>query len=235
MPQFQYGQTVIEWRFELAPDLKRHYITVERGELVLLRGPDATVEEQTQLIRQRARWICEKRQQVNQLVAEEIIVTGSRLRYAGRSYYVEVQHQPDAKGVTLRFNASRFVIHNPTGTSITPEQLAPFLTRFYMERGHSKLLPRLRYWEKKTGLVSHGGRIKHFQGRWASCDPNNVIEFHPRIMEFSAAVQDYIIVHELCHTVEKSHSKAFWALVAEHMPNWSRYHQELERANGGEF
>ncbi|STR45184.1 YgjP family zinc-dependent metalloprotease [Iodobacter fluviatilis] len=235
MPQFQYGQTVIEWRFQLAPELKRHYITVERGELVLLRGPDASLEEQTQLIRQRARWICEKRQQVNQIATEALIVTGSRLRYAGRSYYAEVHHQPDVKSVTLRFTASRFVIQNPTGASITPEQLAPFLTRFYMERAHSKLLPRLRYWEKKTGLVSHGGRIKFFQGRWASCDANNIIEFHPRIMEFSAAVQDYIIVHELCHTVEKSHSKAFWVLVSLHMPSWKLHHEELERTGIEDF
>ncbi|WP_028449430.1 YgjP family zinc-dependent metalloprotease [Chitinibacter tainanensis] len=235
MPQFQYGQTLIEWRFELAPELKRHYITVERGELVLLRGPEATVEEQAQLIRQRARWICEKQQQVNQVVLEDVIVTGSRLRYAGRSYYVEVQHQPEAKSVTLRFTASRFVIENPAGLSITNEQLAPFLTRFYMERAHSKLLPRLRYWEKKTGLLSRGGRIKHFQGRWASCDTNNIIEFHPRIMEFSAAVQDYIIVHELCHTIEKSHSKAFWILVSQHIPSWKLHHEELARTGVDDF
>lgn len=34
----------------------------------------------------------------------------------------------------------------------------------------------------------------------------------------------YVIVHELCHTIEKSHSKVFWNLVAQDMPNWQQSH-----------
>jgi len=73
-----------------------------------------------------------------------------------------------------------------------------------------------------------------FQSRWASCDAHNVLEFHPRVMELPTSVQDYVIVHELCHTVEKSHTKAFWALVARHMPDWQRQHAAIERAVFGD-
>ena len=58
-------------------------------------------------------------------------------------------------------------------------------------------------------------------------------EFHPRVMELPASVQDYVVVHELCHTVEKSHTRAFWALVARQMPDWRRQHEVLERAAFG--
>lgn len=71
-------------------------------------------------------------------------------------------------------------------------------------------------------MRAHDARVRLFQSRWASCDARNVLEFHPRVMELPTRVQDYIIVHELCHTVEKSHTKAFWALVARHMPDWQR-------------
>lgn len=53
-------------------------------------------------------------------------------------------------------------------------------------------------------------------------------------MELPASVQDYVIVHELCHTVEKNHTKAFWALVSSHMPGWQKQHQVLERAAFGD-
>jgi hypothetical protein len=230
MPRLQYGQTIIEWRFKTDATLKRHYVTVERGRPVLLRGPAVGLEEQEALVRRRARWIREKQAAVELPVAEALIVTGSRLRYCGRTYFTEVRNAPELVHPALDFTASRFVIENPTGRSIRTDVLAPLLTAFYRERAQEKLLARLRHWERQSGLQARGARIRQFQSRWASCNAQDVLEFHPRVMELPASVQDYIVVHELCHTVEKSHTRAFWALVARQMPDWRRQHEVLERA-----
>lgn len=234
MPLLQYGQTTIEWQFQPDPKLKRHYVTVERGRPVLLRGPLVEEEEQEALVRRRARWIREKLALVNQPQASDAIVTGSRLRYCGRSYFTEVRHVPELAKPRLTFTASRFVIENPDGASIQPDALMPLLERFYRDRAGEKLLTRVRHWERETGLQANGARIRHFQSRWASCDVHNVLEFHPRVMELPASVQDYVVVHELCHTQEKNHTKAFWGLVASHMPDWHRHHEVLERAVFGD-
>ncbi|GAA6119029.1 SprT family zinc-dependent metalloprotease [Acidovorax sp. FG27] len=235
MPRLQYGQTTIEWRFKADATLKRHYVTVERGRPVLLRGPAVGLEEQEALVRQRARWIREKRALVEAPAADEQIVTGSRLRYCGRTYFTEVRHAPKLAHATLHFTASRFVIENPAGRSISSDALAPLLNAFYREKAHEKLLTRVRHWERLSGLQARGARIRHFQSRWASCNAQNVLEFHPRVMELPASVQDYVVVHELCHTVEKSHTRAFWALVAQQMPDWRLRHKVLESAAFGEL
>lgn len=235
MPRLQYGQTTIEWRFKADATLRRHYVTVERGRPVLLRGPAVGLEEQEALVRQRARWIREKRALVEAPAADEQVVTGSRLRYCGRTYFTEVKHVPKVAHPTLHFTASRFVIENPTGRSISPEALVPLLIAFYRERAREKLLARVLHWERQSGLQALGARIRQFQSRWASCNAQNVLEFHPRVMELPASVQDYVVVHELCHTVEKSHTRAFWALVARQMPDWKRRHEMLERASFGEL
>lgn len=234
MPVLQYGQTTIEWHFQLDTNLKRHYVTVERGQPVLLRGPQVDDSEQQALVLRRARWIREKLAQVNLPLTNDAIVTGSRLRYAGRTYFTEVRHTPEILKPRLTFTASRFIVDNPEGVSIKPESLMPLLERFYRERAHEKLLVRVRHWQRQTGLQANGTRIRHFQSRWASCDVNNTLEFHPRVMELPASVQDYVIVHELCHTVEKNHTKAFWTLVASHMPGWQQQHGVLERAVFGD-
>ena len=234
MPVLQYGQTTIEWHFQLDTNLKRHYVTVERGQPVLLRGPQVDDSEQQVLVLRRARWIREKLAQVNLPLTNDAIVTGSRLRYAGRTYFTEVRHTPEILKPRLTFTASRFIVDNPEGDSIKPESLMPLLERFYRERAHEKLLVRVRHWQRQTGLQANGTRIRHFQSRWASCDANNTLEFHPRVMELPASVQDYVIVHELCHTVEKNHTKAFWTLVASHMPGWQQQHGVLERAVFGD-
>ena len=140
MPVLNYGQTTIEWYFQLDAKLKRHYVTVERGRPVLLRGPQVDEPEQEALVLRRARWIRETLARVNQPLASEPIVTGSRLRYAGRTYFTEVRHAPDILKPRLTFTASRFIVENPDGTSIQPDELMPLLERFYRERAHEKLL-----------------------------------------------------------------------------------------------
>ena len=233
MPRLQYGQTTIEWRFKADATLKRHYVTVERGRPVLLRGPAVGLEEQEALVRQRARWIREKRALVDAPAADEQIVTGSRLRYCGRTYFTEVRYAPTLAHAVLQFTASRFIIESPAGRSISSEVLESLLNAFYREKAHEKLLSRVRYWERQSGLQARGVRIRHFQSRWASCNAQNVLEFHPRVMELPASAQDYVIVHELCHTVEKSHTRAFWVLVARQMPDWRKRHEALEQAAFG--
>lgn len=83
MPVYQYGTIAITWVFQEEPELKRHYVTVERGKPVLLRGPRASESEQLELIRYRARWIKQKLTEVNQPLKVEF-VTGSRLLYRGK-------------------------------------------------------------------------------------------------------------------------------------------------------
>lgn len=235
MPRLQYGQTTIDWRFKADATLTRHYVTVERGRPVLLRGPAVELDEQEALVRKRARWIREKQALVDAPAQDEQIVTGSRLRYCGRTYFTEVRHVPKLMQPTLHFTASRFVIESPAGRFISAESLSPLLTAFYRDRAREKLLARVKYWERQSGLQAHDARIRHFQSRWASCNAHNVLEFHPRVMELPSSVQDYVVVHELCHTVEKSHTRAFWALVARQMPDWRRRHEMLERAAFGEL
>lgn len=194
----------------------------------------ATEAEQEALVRRRARWIREKLALVNQSQAVESIVTGSRLRYCGRNYFTEVRHAPELTKPQLTFTASQFIIEHPDGPSIPPDKLLPVLESVYRDCAQEKLLARVRHWERETGLHAHGARIHHFQSRWASCNARNVLEFHPRVMELPASVQDYVVVHELCHTLEKNHTKTFWALVAQHMPDWRRQHEVLEPAGFGD-
>jgi predicted metal-dependent hydrolase len=234
MPRLQYGTTSIDWVFRLDTKLKRHYVTVERGRPVLLRGPLVDAAEQEVLVRRRARWILEKQAQVNLPQMADVVVTGSRLRYGGRSYFTEVRHVPGLAVPTLTFTASRFVASHPGGTQITQAQLAPLLLNFYRTKAMERLPARVRHWERASGLQARGARIKVFESRWASCSANDVLEFHPRVMELPATVQDYVVVHELCHTVEKNHTKAFWALVAGLMPEWPRCHEALAGAAFGE-
>ncbi len=61
--------------------------------------------------------------------------------------------------------------------------------------------------------------------RWGSCTPaTGVIRLSDRLQALPSWVVDYVLVHELAHLIEPSHSAAFWRLVAAY--------PDAERARG---
>lgn len=55
--------------------------------------------------------------------------------------------------------------------------------------------------------------------RWGSCSQNNALHFSFRLLYAPVAVIDYVAVHELAHVFHKNHSKAFWAVVENYVPD----------------
>jgi predicted metal-dependent hydrolase len=43
-------------------------------------------------------------------------------------------------------------------------------------------------------------------------------------------LQDYIIVHELCHLKELNHGRKFWELVREAVPNYKEMRNKLKNS-----
>ncbi|SDS84862.1 hypothetical protein SAMN04488543_2506 [Friedmanniella luteola] len=59
--------------------------------------------------------------------------------------------------------------------------------------------------------------VTNQQRRWGSCTPaTGVIRLSHRLQPMPAWVVDYVLVHELAHLVEPTHSAAFWRLVARY-------------------
>ncbi len=70
--------------------------------------------------------------------------------------------------------------------------------------------------------------VKDYKGRWGCCDAENNLIFNYKLFMLPASLRDYVIVHELCHTVCHNHSAAFWRLVGEIMPDYKIRRQQLK-------
>ena len=75
MPRVQYGHKTIEYTFLTKEGLNSHYITVEKGVGVVLKGKPISDEEAEQLILKKAKWILDKLDLV-QSIGDEDIITG---------------------------------------------------------------------------------------------------------------------------------------------------------------
>jgi len=71
--------------------------------------------------------------------------------------------------------------------------------------------------------------VRDGRTRWASCSSRGTLSFSWRLMMAPARVGEYVVVHEVAHLVEMSHSPAFWALVERECPGWRADRDWLRR------
>lgn len=70
--------------------------------------------------------------------------------------------------------------------------------------------------------------IKAQKTKWGSCSSLKNLNFNYRIIEKRLDIIDYLIVHELSHTVYMNHSKQFWNYIQNIIPNYKILQKELK-------
>ena len=131
----------------------------------------------------------------------------------------------------------RIVLYDGKGVRLLSDEKRIFLPR---ERSEEKL----RRWLKENAkrIFTEATRLRaeemgvHYQSvtisaaatRWGSCTGDNRLRFTFRLLYAPKEVIDYVIVHELSHTVHHDHSQAFWALVASVLPDYKQKRKWLK-------
>ncbi|MBF9239794.1 M48 family metallopeptidase [Hymenobacter sp. BT683] len=227
MRSVQYGDRTIAYSVQERPDLKAHYLSVDKDQGVVLKGLRLPAPQSDKLVLRKARWILEKLALV-QAVAAEDIVTGSRITYLGRQYYTEVVVDEAEPKARITFNHSRFRIHVSPAVADRQAAIQQALTAFFRAKAEEKLTPRVRQWAAKTGLAYADFKVRTMEKRWGSCTGANTILLNPNVVKLPYTLIDYVIVHELCHTKVKDHSKTFWTELSQHLPQWKQLDAQLQ-------
>lgn len=75
--------------------------------------------------------------------------------------------------------------------------------------------------------------VRSQKTKWGTCSSKKNISLNWRIIKTPLFIWDYLIVHELCHTVHMNHSKDYWSLVEFYFPErkkaekWLRDNESL--------
>jgi predicted metal-dependent hydrolase len=225
MYSVQYGNQTIEYSIQVKEGLKSHYISVEKGIGVILRGKAIPLEQSNKLILKKAKWILEKLELVRSISDDEI-VTGSRIQYLGKKYYVEILSADWQKRISIDFTESKFRVNVPQHLN-NQDEIKKAFEKFFKEKVAEKLIPRFKKWSKVTGLVYNELKFMKLEKRWGSCSASNKININVNAIKLPFSLIDYLIVHELVHTKVKNHSKEFWAELSKHIINWKELDEKM--------
>lgn len=218
MLSVQYGNRTIEYSILEKEGLKSHYISVEKGKGVVLKGKIVSIEASQQLILKKAKWIIDKLELVRSIKNSDI-VTGARMPYLGKNYYVEIYENANIDKIEIVFNHSKFKISVPPGLN-NQSDLEHAFESYSRQKAIEKISPRVRKWSKKINMPYNQLKFMKLEKRWGSCTPSNNIIINVDAIKLPFSLIDYLIVHELVHTKVKNHSKEFWTELSKHLVNW---------------
>ncbi len=84
-------------------------------------------------------------------------------------------------------------------------------------------------WEPFLGVHAKERRVRAMKTRWGSC---NICEKRVWLSSYLASYPveclEYVIVHELCHLIERGHNKRFYTLVESCLPDWKERRRKLK-------
>lgn len=88
---------------------------------------------------------------------------------------------------------------------------------------------RLKYFNQHYRHHYNKIFIRNSRTRWGSCSSKANLGFNYRVAKLPPDLVDYLVVHELCHLKQMNHSKDFWDLVAQTVPDWKERRKRLQK------
>ena len=102
---------------------------------------------------------------------------------------------------------------------------------WYKKEAKKLFLERLNYnYDKFTKNIPYPKlRIRKMTTRWGVCNiKTHGITLNLELMKRDIGYLDYVIIHEMSHLIHGDHSRSFWKLVEDNMPDYKKYREEMK-------
>lgn len=170
---------------------------------------------------------------IQQELAKQVKNTLESGQRIGKLHYLRFEQVLGTQSTTSRVTGTEIVIRMQQGESVGDPQVQE---RAYkaclraLKREADRLLPpRLQGLAAKHGKGCSGVSVKQLKRRWGSCDSHQAITLNFFLMELPWEYIDYVILHELAHTIEMNHGPAFWRILIDMEPYARDYSRKLRK------
>jgi hypothetical protein len=143
-----------------------------------------------------------------------LLESGQRI---GKLHYLRFEQVLSNQSATSRVTATEIVVrmhaHESSSDPGVQKRANTAAIRALKREAERLLPPRLAGLAAKHGRNYKGVGVKQLKRRWGSCDNHQAITLNLFLMELPWEFIDYVLLHELAHTVEMNHGPAFWRVL----------------------
>ena len=77
------------------------------------------------------------------------------------------------------------------------------------------------------GFKVHKLYIRHMNSKWASYSQRGNLTVNTLLRYLPDTLIDYVVFHEVAHSLEREHNKKFWRILSKKFPNYGKFEKEL--------
>jgi predicted metal-dependent hydrolase len=140
----------------------------------------------------------------------------------GKLHHIRFEHVLNGQSIAGRVTGTEIVVKmhaNETIDSPTVQTRAGKAAIRALKREAERLLPpRLGNLAVKHAKHYSSVSIKQLKRRWGSCDQSQNIALNLFLMELPWEYIDYVLLHELAHTLHMNHGETFWRELKSMQP-----------------
>ena len=201
--------------FRKRKGLRNVSIIVKADDEVIVSMPyNLSYAEAQKFITEKTNWIRKTQKKISAIHPTFFDET---TEFSTRSYKLKILQHNENYVRRVITNDGFLIIYYPQTADIKSPKLQQIfqkciLDTLYIEA--KQYLPqRTQYLANKYNFKYNNLRIKNNLTNLGSCSYNNNINLNLHIMRLADELIDYVILHELCHTIEKNHGERFWKLL----------------------
>ncbi len=209
---------------------KKLRITVKSArdiEVTVPRG--ASIAQAMEFVSQKSHWISKSVLKMEEVKATEIFSEKSDFRTKHHRLLVEKSDSPKS---IMRISNSKILVRYDCSREVADPEVQEFIVSAIesaLRKEAREYLPeRTAELAQKFGLKYNRVFLKRARTRWGSCSSKKNINLNIHLMRLPDRYIDYVILHELAHTVEMNHSPRFWKLLESMEPDSEKLKQEMK-------
>ena len=142
----------------------------------------------------------------------------------GRRYLLSVVEK-DAKPAVTRDHRRILLSVRPGSTLAKREAVMNDWHRALLHQSVPALITK---WEAKLGVEVSGYFLQRMKTKWGGCNHRaGNIRLNTELAKKPKDLLEYVVVHEILHLLEPTHSERFVALLERHYPTWREARMDL--------